>query len=448
MKHYRFGGSGADRYINCAGSTALIETLPPKAGSRYANEGSAAHHLAALCLTKDQHPTEFIGAAFPEWPDHPVTQEMCDAVVVYLNAVTHELAKTKEAELYVETQFELDVPGAEGEVGGTVDAMVYHPKLGRLVSFDYKHGAGVSVSAEDSAQLKFYAAGAVFSKDDWRIKELELVIVQPRDRSLSLLPDDADLELMQGIKRWPMNPLELLEFSGEIADAVALAKFRMTDFTTDPVVLKGPLPPPVLDFTPGSIAYVGGKPPYTSGSWCRWCDAAAVCPLREQEVLRAAQLDFAHMTEITADALPDPKTYDMDRLGEVLKTGQILNAWLNQVQEYVETLVLSGQPVAGWKAVEKISRAKWVSADEEVADYTDMMFGIPVDEIRPRKLTTITEAEKLLKAAGATKTQVDDFKLRFTVKESSGLTIAPSSDRRSAVDALATDFKAVQIDAP
>ena len=394
MKHYRFGGSGADRYMNCAGSTALIETLPPKAGSRYADEGSAAHHLAALCLTKDQHPTEFIGEAFPEWPDHPVTQEMCDAVVVYLNAVTHELAKTKEAELYVETQFELDVPGAEGEVGGTVDAMVYHPKLGRLVSFDYKHGAGVSVSAEDSAQLKFYAAGAVFSKDDWRIKELELVIVQPRDRSLAGLPDDADPELKQGIKRWPMNPLELLEFSGEIADAVAEAKIvAFHDLIDKDATL------------------------YAIGSWCRWCDAAAVCPLREQEVLRAAQLDFAHMTEITADALPDPKTYDMDRLGEVLKAGQILSAWLNQVQEYVEALVLSGQPVAGWKAVEKIGRAKWVSADEEVADYADMMFGIPVDEIRPRKLTTITEAEKLLKAAGAAKAQIDDFKLRFTVKE-------------------------------
>ena len=427
MKHYRFGGSGADRYMNCAGSTSLIETLPPKAGSRYADEGSAAHHLAALCLTKDQHPTEFIGEAFPEWPDHPVTQEMCDAVVVYLNAVTHELARTKEAELYVETQFELDVPGAEGEVGGTVDAMVYHPKLGRLVSFDYKHGAGVSVSAEDSAQLKFYAAGAVFSKDDWRIKELELVIVQPRDRSLAGLPDDADRETKLGIKRWPMNPLKLLEFSGEIADAVAAAKAAEYRGNID-----GPLR--LLEFK--------------SGSWCRWCDAAAVCPLREQEVLCAAQLDFAHMTEITADALPDPKTYDMDRLGEVLKAGQILNAWLNQVQEYVEALVLSGQPVAGWKAVEKIGRSKWVSADEEVADYADMMFGIPVDEIRPRKLTTITEAEKLLKAAGAAKAQIDDFKLRFTVKESSGLTIAPSSDRRPAVDALATDFKAVQIDAP
>ncbi len=421
MKHYRFGGSGADRYINCAGSTALIETLPPKAGSRYADEGSAAHHLAALCLQNDEHPAEHLGEAFPEWPGYPVTQEMCDAVVVYLNAVLHEMAQTKEAELYVETQFELDVPGAEGEVGGTVDAMVYHPKTGRLVSFDYKHGVGFSVSADDSKQIKFYAAGAVFSKPDWRISALELVIVQPRDRSLAGLPDDADRETKLGIKRWSMNPLDLMEFSGEIADAVAKAK----DFDNR----------------------VFSLPDFSSGSWCRWCAAAAVCPLREQEVLRAAQLDFAHMTAITADALPDPKTYDMDRLGQILQAGQILNGWLNQVQEYVEALVLAGQPVAGWKAVEKIGRAKWVSADEEVADYADMVFGIDVEQIRPRKLTTITEAEKLLKAAGATKAQIDDFKLRFTLKESSGLTIAPTSDRRPAVNAIADAYSGINLTA-
>ena len=153
------------------------------------------------------------------------------------------------------------------------------------------------------------------------------------------------------------------------------------------------------------------------------------------------------MTAITADALPDPKTYDMDRLGQILQAGQILNGWLNQVQEYVEALVLAGQPVAGWKAVEKIGRAKWVSADEEVADYADMVFGIDVEQIRPRKLTTITEAEKLLKAAGATKAQIDDFKLRFTLKESSGLTIAPTSDRRPAVNAIADAYSGINLTA-
>ncbi len=424
MKHHRFGGSTADRYINCAGSTALCATVPAKASSIYADEGSAAHALAAVCLQRDLHPTHFLGAPLPDWPEHVVTQEMCDAVVVYLNAVTHELAKTKDAEIFVEQAFELKIDGAEGEVGGTNDAMVYHPSTGRLVVFDYKHGVGVSVTAEDNAQLKFYAVGAVFSSERFQVTDLELVIVQPRAR------DAIDEGRGLGVKSWPMDPLDLMEFQGDVADAVMKAK-----------AITGPPWDAGYDPAQGVQSKV-----FQTGSWCRWCDAAAICPQREREVLHAAQLDFKDITEISTDVLPDPKEFDTSRLGQILQAGKILGDWLNQIQEYVEGLVLSGVPVEGWKAVEKIGRAKWVSADADVAGYVDMMFGIDADQILPRKLVTITEAEKLLKAVGATKDQIDSFKLSYTIKESSGLTIAPASDRRPAVNALATDFASVNID--
>ena len=117
-----------------------------------------------------------------------------------------------------------------------------------------------------------------------------------------------------------------------------------------------------------------------------------------------------------------------------------MNDWLNQIQEYAEALSLGGTKVPGWKVVEKIGRAKWVADGQAVADEMDLMFGIDPELVLPRKLTTITEAEKLLKAAGADKSAIDDFKLKFTVKDSGGLTIAPESDRRPAVDALADDF--------
>jgi hypothetical protein len=419
--HSRFSGSSADRWLNCPGSTALIATIPPRPDSVYAAEGTAAHELARLCLTRDQHPTLYLGETIEGFT---VTQEMCDAVVVYLNAVDTEKARTKTAELYVEQGFVLQIDSAaDGEVFGTNDAMVYHPSEGRLVVFDYKHGVGVSVSAEDNAQLKFYAAGAVFSKPDWKLSELILCIVQPRARSLALLPDDADPELKRGIQKWPMDVLDLMEFQGDVNEAIAKANMcgpeKLTNF-----------------------------PQLFTGSHCKWCDAAPVCPAKEAEVLRAAQLDFADMTQITTDVLPEPKTFDTARLGQILQTGKILNDWLNQIQEYVEALVLSGTPVEGWKAVEKIGRAKWVAADEDVAGYVDMMFGIDQDSIRPRKLVTIGEFEKLMKAAGATKAQIDDAKLLYTIKESSGMTIAPESDRRPAVNAVAAAFGSVQIDSP
>lgn len=428
--HSRFGGSSADRWLNCPGSTALIATVPPKPDSIYAAEGTAAHELARLCLTRDQHPSLYLGETLEGFV---VTQEMCDAVTVYLNAVDTEKARTKTAELYVEQGFVLQIDSAEdGEVFGTNDAMVYHPSEGRLVVFDYKHGVGVTVSAEDNAQLKFYAAGAVFSKPDWKLSELILCIVQPRARSLALLPDDADPMLKLGVQKWPMDVLELMEFQGDVNDAIAKSNAVVG--------------PPFLAHFDDKLGLTSAD--FVTGSHCKWCDAAPVCPQKEREILRSAQLDFADMTEITTDVLPEPKTFDTARLGQILQTGKILNDWLNQIQEYVEALVLAGTPVEGWKAVEKIGRAKWVAADEDVAGYVDMMFGIDQDSIRPRKLVTIGEFEKLMKAAGATKAQIDDAKLLYTIKESSGLTLAPASDKRPAVNAVAAAFEAVNIDAP
>lgn len=433
--HSRFGGSKADRWMGCAGSTALCDTLPKLLESGYAREGSAAHALAAICLAEHCHPRDYLGLwwqgddTFADaTAEVQVTDEMCDAVVTYINAVYQEQAQTKEAELYVEQGFVLDVPSADpGEVFGTNDAMVYHPSTGRLVVFDYKHGVGVSVSADDNAQLKFYAAGAVWSNPDWRISELELVIVQPRSRDLSLLPDDADREAKLGIKRWPMNPLDLMDFQADVDDAIAKAKS-----------ISGP--PWDAGYKPGDGV---ASTIFKTGAWCKWCDAAAVCPQKQREILDQAQLTFSDVTEIkSATDLPDIKAFDTSQLGEMLKAGELLNAWLNQIQQYVEALVLGGTPVPGWKAVEKIGRAKWASADEDVTAYADMMFGV---ELAEKKLVTITEAEKRLKAAGAAKDDIDTFKLQFTVKESSGLTIAPESDKRPAVNAAERAFGDIAI---
>lgn len=429
--HSRFGGSVADRVLNCAGSNALIATVPEKPAGPYANEGSAAHALAAICLRTDDHPRSFLGLwwqgdeVFADATSEvQVTEDMCDAVLVYLEAVEQERAQTKGSELYVESGFVLDVATADpGEVFGTNDAMVYHPSTGRLVVFDYKHGQGVPVTAEDNAQLMFYAAGAVFSKG-WAPKSVELAIVQPRALAHYGLPP---------VQSWPIDPLKLMDFQVDYEDAVGRSKDVIAGraVTGQLIGMNDPLD------TPDRLA---------AGSWCKWCDAAAVCPERERQALKAAQVDFASVADVIAADLPEPKSFDAEHLGKVLVGAKILNDWLSQIEEYVEGLVLSGHSVPGWKAVEKIGRAKWVAADEDVAAECDMLYGIDEDKVRPRKLVPIGEAEKLLKAAGATKEQIDTFKLRYTIKESSGLTLAPESDRRPAVNAAARDFSSLNLD--
>lgn len=437
--HSRFGGSSADRWMNCAGSTALIATVPEPPSSKYAVEGTGAHALAEECLKKGL--TEVFaepGDTFV-FLDHgtettlSVTKDVVDAVQVYLDAVYEELAKAPDAELYVENRFVLPIATAEpGEVFGANDALVYTPSTGRLVVFDYKHGAGVSVSAEDNAQLKFYAAGAALSHPDWPISSVELVVVQPRAR-------DAD-EHDGGVKRWEMDPLEIIEFAGEAEAAIKWAK-KFIGFWDKPVDSR---------CADDEIEDVDGKRrAFDPGKWCKWCNAAAVCPARERQALVASGLDFQDVTQVSVQSLPKPADLDVARLGQVLSALEILDAWGGQVRAYVDGLLTQGVPVPGWKLVEKIGRRKWIEDDEKIAGYLQLVHGLDEDDVMPRKLATITEVERQLKAAVTDKDQrkkaLDDLSLAFTLKDSSGLTLVPASDKRHAVDAVARDFGSVNL---
>ena len=412
-EHSSFGGSVAGRYLNCAGSVALCGTVPPLPSGLAAMIGTAAHALAEECLCTGTDAEHYRGAFFPK--DAPVREkfivedDMIRAVQVYLDEVRAELSRTPEAELYVEHKFALDLPSADpGEVFGTNDALVYHPTTGRLRVFDYKHGQGVSVSAEDNPQLKFYAIGAAFSKSEWTLDDLVLTIVQPRAN---------DVDTNGAVRDWSMDPIDLLDFHSTLDKAVKAAKAS----------------------EPGQNL--------VAGSWCRWCDAAAICPTKHREVLELATIDPSSFTVdgITTNDLPPPKTLDMDRLAKIVAGIDRINEWARQCQELLEGLVLSGHDVPGWKAVEKIGRAKWVSAVEDIVTEASLMYGVPEAALTPPSLVTITEAKRLLKEAGVSKEDVEDFLLRFTIKESSGLTVAPASDRRPAVNAAAQDFGSVKI---
>lgn len=418
--HSRYGGSVVGRVIACPGSPALCDTVPKRPEGPYAAEGTAAHYVAEQCLKTNVPASEFLGFLYtkPGSKQVEVTGNMVDAVQVYLDEVNREVALTSDAELYVEVGFDIDSEAAPGEVWGSADAVVYHPSTGRLRIFDYKHGVGISVSAEDNAQPKFYAMGAVFSHPDWRISEIVCTIVQPRAR---------DVDEAGAVKDWTFDVVELLEFQETVETAIEKAESYGHD------VVEGM-------FTGERDATL-----YKTGAHCRWCDAAAVCPAKEAEALAAATVDFATVTEISAADFPEPKSLDVERLSKVVAGLNIISAWQAQCQEYLEGLVLSGVAVPGWKAVEKIGRAKWVEDPTEIVAYAGMTFDLTEDQVMPRKLTTIGDAEKLLKAAGATKEQVDDFKLKFTIKESSGLTIAPSSDRRPAINTAQENFGGVTL---
>lgn len=413
--HSRFGGSGAARWLRCPGSVALAETVPPRATSSYAQAGNIAHALAEHCLRNGERSSVgYVQAdAFNFLPDAKgqITHETAEAVDVYLAAVWAEFDADPSAELYVEEVVTIALPSAEDdEVFGTLDALVYSPSRKRAALFDYKHGEGVAVSVENNAQAKFYTVGVCMARE-WPLAELELFIVQPRARNV------ADVG---AVKAWKMDPAEVLEFFDELDKGVAACK--------------------------------APDAPRHPGPHCQFCAAAAVCPEREQQGLKAATMELESVAVVdTPKLLPSPRDLGLMKISRILLGAEILEAWFGQVRQFALECLENGVGIPGYKLVEKDARRKLNGDEDELVAELGLLYDIPEDDLRPRKLVGITEIERKIAARvkdkDALRKAKEEFSLKYTIKESSGVKIAPVSDKRPAVNAVATDFASVQIPA-
>lgn len=432
--HSRFGGSVIGRVIGCPGSVPMNAAAPPKIETQHMVEGTLAHDFAEYMLKHGERDAmRHVGEDYPFASPAKkklqancgrkyltVSKDMARAVQTYIDAVYEALDEDPLAELYVEQSFTL--PAGDGkEVFGKNDALVYQPTFRRVKCFDYKHGAGEVVDVEENEQPMFYCVGALLN-NPWPVAEIELIIVQPRTW-------DVVVTEHEGVKRWAWDTGELLEFLAQVDAAVAAAK-------------TAELMPRAALFDNGFI---------TPGEHCGWCAASAVCPAREKDLLEMTGLPLTTLADASPANLPDPATLDGAHIARIMAAAGALRAWAGQCAEYAFNAASAGTPIPGFKLVDKNARRKWVSSDAAVADFLEMM-GCDRAEVLPPSLVTITEAEKQLRAAvGSAK----DFKaakerlsLDFTIKESSGLTLAPESDKREAVDAVARAFGSVTITPP
>jgi len=386
-----------------------------------------AHAFAEYCLREGCTDAKIhIGMVLPEekGKEQPLTEAMAGYINTYLDAVYDELGKAPDAELYVEQHFELHVDSApNGSVFGTNDAMVYTPSRKRLAVFDLKYGAGVSVRSEDNAQLKFYACGGALSHADWLIEEVELFIVQPRA---------FDAGSSDGVRPWSMPVLELLDFPADVDKAIADAESC------------------AMALEQGVIADAN-ELPLVAGDWCKFCPAAAICTASQNNAFKLAALDFKDVAEVTAKTLPAPSSIDTERLGKILHAKDILDAWFSAVEKHALELAESGVGIPGWKLVDKMARRKYLGNKDEAAAFLMLALDADEDAVTPRELLTITDAERLIKATVQDKkvraSLIEDYALKYTIKESSGRTLAPASDKRPAANAVTADFASVAIPA-
>lgn len=317
LKHYSRGASNSKRWMHCPGSIRESAGIPNKS-SIYADEGTAAHFLAEQCLRQEKDAAEFLHktialsegreAFFVEvddWenPTFEVTEEMVEAVQVYLDTIQEVKSRNPGAEVRVEHKFHL--PQVHPELGGTCDCVIVLP-FERLVVLDYKHGRGVAVDAEENSQAMIYALGAAATED---IEDVEIVIVQPRAPH------------REGpVRRWTISRADLMAWAAEVLTPAALA-------TDDPAA------------------------PLIAGDHCRFCPAGAVCPEKRQAAFAEARLSFDDgMFPAPIErqpTLPDVRSLTPEQATRILEVAPLFEDFVRDVRAYMSANLETGRFAPG-----------------------------------------------------------------------------------------------------
>jgi hypothetical protein len=236
--------------MNCPGSVALVQKMPPQPSNKYADEGTLLHNVIAEIVMSDKHPEEFLHT---KYNDQILTLELIDNKLVPALAALDVIDPNKEMEIEAETQVTFGdlLPG----VFGSTDLI---GRLGnRAVVLDWKFGDGVAVEVEENPQLMFYAAAAMRTEESkWAfegVEEIEMVIVQPPQ-----------------VKRWVTTPARIAQFEKDLVKAVKLAQ------------------------QPNAELKIGDH--------CRWCAAKPICPQMTGAVDRALKTSIDGLDAPTISA--------------------------------------------------------------------------------------------------------------------------------------------------
>lgn len=253
--HSKFAASAAERWFECPGSVELSEGMPDKS-SPWAEEGTFGHEVLEWYMKE-----RLAGNVAPDFADFTRAHLIENGIASYnrgivpeemrrhtLHAASFILARHARepySEILLETRTYLDFIHAE--MFGTFDAAVID-HFESLDVFDYKYGAGHFVSPTENLQMIFYGLGLA-AKLKWNFKRVRLWIVQPRVKGYD------------GPLFWELSMRELHRWADKFRVAVTRVLARPDEFK--------------------------------EGSWCHWCKAKSVCPLKTEAKMEKARSLFS-----------------------------------------------------------------------------------------------------------------------------------------------------------
>lgn len=385
-RHAKLGASTSKRWINCPGSVALIDTLPPEQSNvvtHFAGEGTSAHSLGEWALINSRPCAERVG---DEIDGYVVTEDVALHTQVYVDYCESLKLLVGDGNWWIERTISLEALNPPSPMFGTADFIAYDRKTRTLYVVDLKFGQGVVVEVKSNPQLRYYGLGALLSMDpaQFPVDRVHMTIAQPRTGH------------EDGIVRHEvLEAYALVDFAGELLDAARLA--------TQP------------------------NAPLKAGEWCRFCRASAICPEQRENAMQLAQVDFAVPVEEFVP--PAPATLDFADYAAMLSKLDVLESWIRAMRGYGEEKLRNGEVVPGFKLVEKRPRRHWT--DEEQAREFLAQLGFKPEQFNEAPvLRSVAVIEKLV---GGKKRFKESALVGVSEKVSTGLAMVPDADSRPAV---------------
>jgi hypothetical protein len=358
-------------------------------------------------LLHDDTAESFIDTDFDGEFSRPIDEEMADAVNQYLVEV-RKVSTLPGARFYVEDRMVLEE--VDPMLWGTADCIVYVPQYfinfedgtvtceARLYVFDYKHGVGKMVDAEDNPQLGYYGFGAWISFRHLPIDKVITTIVQPRAPGRT-------------VKSATLTPLQLYDFSIDLEVAVA----RTRD--------------PNAQFNPGP--------------WCAdtFCKGRGRCSgLREKSLAAVSKFNSDN---VSVD--------DLDALGEDLRALELYDVYATARRNLAKDLAAKGKLPTGWKQVLGNGKRVWNPAlsEAEISKAITQQSN-SVDPYKPREIKTAPAIEKEMgkdKFKKFLEAEANKSEGRtFVIKQPGGVSLVPVEDKRPAYTGEQGDgFEAVNL---
>lgn len=409
--HSSIGASTCERWWNCPGSVALVAQCPPQKPSVYADEGTVAHLVGEWGLRTGRDAAEFVGSkavqirtkegelryefeadaklvkgASYTGQEIEVTDEMAEAVQMYLDTVRFDMQTYDMGIEDIQIEHKFHLTHIDDEAYGTNDCNI-GVFLDKVIVYDYKHGQGVAVDAEENKQLMYYALGAAALGD---YDTIEVVIVQPR-----AIHRDGP------IRRWTISNADLVAFGEELKDRIANTRRDNAEVT--------------------------------SGPWCRksFCPAMAMCPAIRGAVAKEASLVF----DRPVSGLPKPESLSPQMLKNILDAMPMAEAWLSAVWAYAEQKANNGEKIMGYKLVQgREGNRKWAD-EEKVNRVISKEFPFDASEgMYEKKLLSPAKMEKTV-----SKETHNTLFAPLTTRSAGKIIMVPESDPRGEVSPAAIE---------